>query len=131
VRVIVADDHPESLATAIRCLESEFEVVKAVGDGQAAVDETGRLHPDLVVLDIGMPGMNGFEAARRLTAVGSPAKIVFLTVHCDADYVRAALAAGATAYVDKCRLASDLVVAAREALAGRSFVSSSISLEAD
>jgi len=72
-----------------------------------------------------MPGMTGIEAARHLRESGSPAKIVFLPVHGDPDYIRAGLAAGASAYVLKSRLASDLVVALREALAGRSFVSPS------
>ena len=76
-----------------------------------------------------MPGMSGIETARHLRAAGSRAKIVFLTVHADPDYIRAGLAAGATAYVVKSRLASDLVPAIREALAGRSFVSPSIQSE--
>ena len=76
-----------------------------------------------------MPVMDGIAAARSLRASGSRAKIVFLTVHGDPDYVRAALAAGALGYVVKYRLASDLLPALREALAGRSFVSPSIRLE--
>lgn len=106
-------------------------MVKTVGDGQAALDEATRFEPDVVVLDIAMPLLNGIEAARRLRAAGCTAKVVFLTVHQDSDYVRAALAAGGLGYVVKCRLASELLLAVREALAGRSFVSPCIALEAE
>jgi DNA-binding NarL/FixJ family response regulator len=72
--------------------------------------------------------LNGIEAARQLRAAGSRAKIVFLTVHQDPAYVHAAVAAGAQGYVPKCQLATDLLLALREALAGRSFISPSITL---
>ena len=126
--VLLADDHGDFLATAVRHLEPHFEVLRAVTDGQALLDEAARLGPDIVVLDISMPPLNGIEAARRLKAAGSPARIVFLTMHADPDYVRAALATGALGYVVKSRLAPDLLPSIREALAGRSFVSPSISL---
>ena len=85
----------------------------------------------MLVLDISMPVLNGIEAARRLKAAGFRAKIVVLTVHEDEDYLRAALAAGADGYVVKSRLARDLPLALREALAGRTFVSRFISSELD
>jgi DNA-binding NarL/FixJ family response regulator len=129
IRVLLADDHHDFLAAAARLLEPEFEVVQTVGDGQALLAEAARLEPDVLVLDISMPVLNGIEAARRLRGAGSRAKVVFLTVHQDPDYVRGALAAGALGYVVKSRLVSDLALALREALAGRSFVSPSISLE--
>lgn len=100
-----------------------------VGDGQALLEEAARLEPDILVLDISMPVLNGIEATRQLRAAGSRAKIVFLTVHQDAEYVHAALAAGAQGYVTKCQLATDLLVALREVLADRSFVSPSLALE--
>ena len=126
--VLLADDHEDFLAAAVRHLEPHFDVLKAVADGQALLDQAARLEPDIVVLDISMPLLNGIEAARRLKAAGSTAKIVFLTMHADPDYVRAALATGALGYVIKSRLASDLLPSIREALAGRPFVSPSISL---
>jgi DNA-binding NarL/FixJ family response regulator len=125
---LLADDHADFLAVAALLLEGEFEVVKTVGDGESVVRETSRLRPEVVVLDISMPGLNGIEAARRLKAAGGAAVVVFLTVHSDPDYVRAAQEAGALGYVVKSRLASDLLPALREALAGRSFVSPSIHL---
>jgi DNA-binding NarL/FixJ family response regulator len=125
-RVLLADDHEEFLAIEVQLLEPEFDVVTTVHDGRAALEAAARLGPDLIILDITMSRIDGIETARRLTASGSRAKIVFLTVHTDPDYVRVGLAAGATGYVVKSRLASDLVLALREALAGRSFVSPSI-----
>src|SRR3954451_23408580 len=127
VRVLLADDHKDFLEVATRLLEPEFDVVKAVGNGQALIDEAARLEPQVLVLDISMPVLNGIEAVRQLKGAGCSARVVFLTVHEDQDYVRAALAAGAQGYVVKCRLASDLLLALREALAGRSFVSPSVS----
>jgi DNA-binding NarL/FixJ family response regulator len=125
-RVILVDDHPELLALTVGLLESEFEVVKTFPSGKAMLDELPLLDPDLFVMDITMPGLNGIEAARKLKAAGSSAKIVFLTVHEDEDYVCSALATGALGYVVKHRLASDLIPAMREALAGRRFVSSAL-----
>jgi len=128
VRVLLADDHQSFLAVVTRLLEPEFEVVKTVGDGEALIDEAAKLAPDVIVLDISMPKLNGIEAARQLKATGSRAKIVFLTVHEDMDYVRGALAAGAHGYVVKPRLASDLLPALREVLASGWFVSPTLSL---
>jgi DNA-binding NarL/FixJ family response regulator len=122
-RVLLAEDHHDFLTVTTRLLEPEFEVIKTVGDGQAAVDEASRLAPDILVLDITMPVLNGITAARRLRAAGFTGKIVFLTVHGDADYVRAARAAGAQGHVVKSRLASDLLCALRDVLAGKSFFS--------
>ena len=101
-------------------------MLKTVGNGQALVDEATRLEPDVVVLDISMPVLNGIEAARKLKATGSSARVVFLTVHADPDYVNAAFGTGALGYVLKSELASDLLPCLKEALVGRSFVSPSI-----
>jgi DNA-binding NarL/FixJ family response regulator len=123
VTVLLADDHEDFLAVERRLLEPEFEVILTVRDGRAAVEAAARLEPDLLVLDLSMPVMDGIAAARSLRASGSRARVVFLTVHNDPDYARAALAAGALGYVVKGRLASDLLPALRDALAGRSFLS--------
>jgi DNA-binding NarL/FixJ family response regulator len=123
IRVLLADDHEDFLAVALRLLEPRFEVVKSVSDGQAVIDEASALDPDVLVLDISMPIVNGLEAARQLRATGFTGKIIFLTVHADADYVRAAVAAGAFGYVVKSRLASDLPLALNEVVAGRQFFS--------
>jgi DNA-binding NarL/FixJ family response regulator len=127
VSVLLADDHEDFLATAVRHLEPHFDVLKAVCNGEALLDQAAKLEPDIVVLDISMPVLGGIDAARRLKAAGSPARIVFLTLHADPDYVRAAFETGALGYVVKSRLATDLLPCLREALAGRPFVSPSIS----
>ncbi len=109
-----------------RLLESEFDIIGAVTDGEALLKEAAELDPDIVILDITMPGLSGIEAARRLRETGSHAKIVFLTVHEDPDFIHEALTTGALGYVVKPRLASDLLAAMRAALEGRSFVSPSV-----
>jgi len=126
VSVLLADDHQAFLRVVARHLEPHFEVVRTVGNGNAMLDEAVRLEPDVVVLDISMPGLNGIEAARRLKATGSRAKIVFLTVHADQDFVRAALGAGAVGYVLKSELASDLLTCLRQADIASPFVSPAI-----
>jgi DNA-binding NarL/FixJ family response regulator len=128
-KILLVDDHEEFLGVERRLLEPEFEVVTAVDNGRTAVEQAERLEPDLVVLDISMPGMDGIAAARLLRKSGLRAKVVFLTVHGDPDYVREALAVGALGYVLKSRLASELIPALRDALAGRLFVSPSIGFE--
>jgi DNA-binding NarL/FixJ family response regulator len=122
-RVLLVDDNEAILSRATAALSRSCEVVGALTDGRAAIEAVGTLRPDVVVLDISMPGLNGFEVARDLRAEGLPPAIVFLTVHDGDEFVNAAQAAGAVGYVVKPRLASDLAVAVKEARAGRSYVS--------
>jgi DNA-binding NarL/FixJ family response regulator len=126
-RILLADDNQHFRAAIAQFLQPDFEVVKTFGDGQALLEEAGQLNPDIVLLDISMPVLDGIEAARNLKAAGSRAKVVFLTIHADSDHLRAAQAAGAVGYVAKCDLACDLPLAIKEAMAGRAFVSACIS----
>jgi DNA-binding NarL/FixJ family response regulator len=126
IRVLLADNHDTILAQVRNALEEEFEVVGAVSNGLEAVAEVRRLDPDVLVIDISMPVLDGLEAASRLRS-SCRAKIVFLTVHEDEDFVDAAFAAGASGYVTKADLTTDLVPAIHEALEGRIFISKSIS----
>ena len=128
-RVLLADDHAALLAQSANLLMGEFEIVGFTANGLDLVKAALRLDPDAVVLDITMPGLDGMEAARRLQAAGCRAKLVFLTVHEDPDYLHAALEAGGTGYVVKTRLALDLIDAVHEALAGHRFVSPTLSGE--
>src|SRR5262245_16672756 len=123
VRVLIVDDHESMLARAAAVLTPSCMVVGAVTNGPAAIEAAAALRPDVIVLDISMPGMNGFELASKLRRSGSKAALVFLTVHDEEAFVKAAMAAGATGYVVKARLASDLTLAVRDARAGRSFIS--------
>lgn len=127
-RILLADDHKEMRDRVKRYLEREFEVVEAVDNGRALLEAASKLRPDVCLLDISMPILNGIETAIQLKERGSTAKILFLTIHEDLDFVQAALKTGASGYVIKRRMASDLRTAIREALAGRTFISSSIAL---
>ena len=122
-RIVLADDHQEFLGLITGLLGGEFEVVEAVSDGESLVEAAARLLPDALVTDISMPGLSGIEAARIVLREGSTLKVVFLTVHQDQDFVQAALDTGATGYVIKGRMASELVPALRAVLAGGRFVS--------
>jgi DNA-binding NarL/FixJ family response regulator len=122
-RVLVADDHRAMLDTLVRMLSGDFEVVAAVTDGLSAVREAAELEPDLLVLDIAMPGLNGFAAAARLRERGSTAKVVFVTNLRDREFVQESLALGDVGFVVKDRLVADLLPAVRRVLAGESFVS--------
>lgn len=130
-RILLADDHKEIRDRAVRLLEPEFDVVGAVADGDALVRACGQLAPDVCVIDISMPELSGIEAAIKIREHGSKAKIVFLTVNEDSDFVRAALRTGALGYVVKSRMASDLCGAINGAIGGHLFVSPSCIFSTD
>jgi len=121
--VLIVDDNSEILERTAAVLERDCVIVGAVQDGLSALEAERTLQPDVIVLDISMPGMTGFEVASRLRRAGSRAAVVFLTVHDEADFVTAARAAGGLGFVLKPRLADDLTVAVHEARQGRPFVS--------
>jgi DNA-binding NarL/FixJ family response regulator len=123
VRVLLVDDNKGILERAAAALEPLCVIVGTARDGRAALTAVESLRPDVVVLDISMPGMSGLEVASALRAAEPASAIVFLTVHDDAEVVRAANDAGALGYVVKRRLGSDLLCAVQEARAGRRFTS--------
>ena len=125
-RVLVADDHRAMLDTLVRLLSRDFDVVAAVGDGLSAVPEAEQLEPDLLVLDIAMPGLNGIAAASRLRERGSKAKVVFVTNMRDREFVQESLSFGGVGFVVKDRLVADLLPAIRHVLAGEVFVSPTV-----
>jgi CheY-like chemotaxis protein len=122
-RVLIVDDSAEVLVREAAALADGCVVVGAVTDGPAALLAARTHRPDVIVLDISMPGMSGLEVAARLRAAGSTAAVVFCTVHEDEEFLAAAKAAGGLGYVVKPRLTSDLVRAVSEAKAHRPFVS--------
>lgn len=128
-RVLLVDDHPALLQHAKRLLQIEFEVVGTLPDGSGLLDAVARQRPDLIVLDITLPGENGMELASQLRLASCAAKIVFLSVHCDPDYAKAAFAAGASGYVVKSQMASDLIPSLREVMRGGRFISPCPELE--
>jgi len=102
-------------------LQPTSEIVGCVGDGQALIEAAAKLKPDVIVLDVSMPVLNGIDAAANLKESGSTSRIVFLTVHGNQDFIRACLATGALGYVWKPRMALDLLPAIQEALQGHTF----------
>jgi DNA-binding NarL/FixJ family response regulator len=124
IRVLLVDDNLEFLEIAGTLLEGhDCEIVGKAENGEQALRQTAALHPDVVVLDVSMPGLSGFEVAKRLRQNKTRSAIVLLTFHEDVDYVRAARAIGVLGYVIKRRMATDLPIAVREAIAGRTFAS--------
>jgi DNA-binding NarL/FixJ family response regulator len=123
VRVLLVDDNQAMLARTASVLAADCVVVGSATNGPTAVQAALALQPDVIVLDVSMPGMTGLEVALRLRMAGSTAAVVFLTIHDDEEVVTAAKESGGIGYVVKPRIASDLILAVREAHAGRSFVS--------
>lgn len=122
-RVLLADDSERIIQAVSRLLAEEFEVVGSVGDGEDAIEAVLRLAPDVMVLDIRMPRLNGIQVAQILMGMNVPTKIVFLSGLEEREFVEASLAAKGSGFVFKTCVVSDLRLAIREALAGRVFVS--------
>ena len=121
-RVILADDHRIVAEGLKSLLADDFDVVAVVEDGRALLEAAGKLRPDLVVADIGMPHVNGIEATIRLKRDEPGIKVVILTMHREEAYARRALEAGASGYVLKVAASAELVLAINAALAGKTFV---------
>jgi DNA-binding NarL/FixJ family response regulator len=121
-RVLLADDHALFLAAVEKLLADECDIVGQVQDGRQLMTAALELAPDVLLVDIGMPGLNGLEAARRLREILSTTKIIFLTMHEDPDLAAEAFRAGASAYLFKRSAATELSTAIREVMEGRSYV---------
>jgi DNA-binding NarL/FixJ family response regulator len=122
-RLLLADDHTLLLDGLRMMLEPEFELAGVVKDGQSLLTAAARLKPDLVLIDIAMPALNGIDAARQLRKIAPFAKLIFLTMHGDPDYVTEAFRIGASGYLLKRGAASEQLTAIREVLSGRRYVS--------
>ena len=121
-RVLLADDHALLLGAFEKLLASECDVVGMVTDGRALVNEAIALKPDVVVLDVTMPRLNGLDAGRQVKAQLPRTKLVFVTMNEDPDLAAEAFRIGASAYLLKRSAASELLVAIREVMKGRSYV---------
>jgi DNA-binding NarL/FixJ family response regulator len=129
-KVLLVDDHRGVLDTVSEILADDFEVAALATDGRDALDAARRLDPDLIVLDINMPGLNGFQTFRALEQAGSRAPVVFLSMFDAEEHVSEAFRCGGHGYVVKSRAARDLPTALVQALHGRLFVPSLMSLPA-
>ena len=129
VRVLVVEDHEQFRRFICSTLEKapELQVVGIVSDGLAAVQKAEELQPDLILLDIGLPSLNGIEAARRIRKLSPESKILFMSQESSADVVQEALALGALGYVVKAHAGSELLPAVEAVLEGRQFISSGLS----
>ena len=130
-RVLIADDHSMVIDGLRALLEPEYEVVGAVNDGRAVLPEVRRLRPDVVIIDISMPLLNGLDCARQLRDAGCTAKILILTMHPDATLAQEALAAGASGYVLKSSPGSELKAALGDVLRGRIYLSPAVTRDMD
>jgi len=120
-RILMADDHALVLEGLRKLLEHEFELVGAAEDGRTLLAKAERLRPDVILLDVSMPLLNGIDAARRLRKLVPGSKLVFVTMHDDPTYAAEAFQAGASGYVVKRSAASVLIRAIRTVLRGRRY----------
>ena len=121
-RILLADDHAAMLEEIQKLLKADYNIIGSVEDGAALVEAGQRLKPDLIISDISMPVMNGFEAAAKLRAAGVTAKLIFLTVQSAAPYVKKARALGAHGYVLKAYTTEHLRDAVSAVLAGDPYI---------
>src|SRR5215831_10025498 len=122
LRVLLADDNPAILDVVKQMLQKDFHVVGAIDQGSAVIREAPALNPDVLVLDISMGELNGFEITRQLKLDQCPTKIIFLTVHEELEFIRAAFDAGASGYVFKSRMNTDLHTAISTVHSGKVFI---------
>lgn len=122
LRVLLADDNPAILDVVKRMLQKEFKVIGALADASSVVEQAPDLKPDVLILDISMGELNGFEITQRLRAKECFTKIIFLTVHEEFEFIRAAFDEGASGYVFKSRMNTDLRAALEAIKCGKIFI---------
>ena len=123
IRLLIADDHVMFAQGLESLLRDEFQLLGTAGNGEELVEATKRLQPDVILVDISMPVLNGFDAVRQITESGTNAKIIFLTMHDDATLVTEAFRCGASGYILKHAAGEELVNAIREVAQGNNYVS--------
>ena len=127
--ILLADDHQMFLQGLKSLLEDEFDLVGTVANGQDLVEAAGKLEPDVIVVDISMPVMNGFDAVRRLKSLGASARIIFLTMHADDRLLAEAFRCGGSGYVLKQSAGEELIIAIKQVLEGYKYVTPMIATE--
>jgi DNA-binding NarL/FixJ family response regulator len=129
-RILIADDHNLVAELCKKLLETEFDVVGVVADGRALVRAAGELKPDVIVLDVAMPILNGLDAGRQVKGMLPSVKLVYLTMNPDLEVAAEAFDRGASGYLLKTCASSEMVMAVREALRGKTYLSRAMSREA-
>ena len=129
-RILIADDHNLVAELCKRLLETEFDVVGMVSDGRALVRAAGELKPDVIVVDIAMPILNGLDAGQQVKEILPTVKLVYLTMNPDLDVAAEAFERGASGYLLKTCAAGEMVAAVREVLRGKSYLSKGLSRDA-
>jgi len=122
-RIMIADDHTLVAEACKKLLEADYDVVATVGDGRALVRVAATLKPQVIIMDVGMPLLNGLDAGQQIKQLLRSVKLVYLTMNQDADLAAEAFRRGASAYLLKTCAASELVIAVREVLKGKSYLS--------
>jgi len=122
-RIMIADDHILVAEACKKLLEADYDVVATVGDGRALVRVAATLKPQVIIVDVGMPLLNGLDAGQQIKQLLRSVKLVYLTMNQDADLAAEAFRRGASAYLLKTCAASELVIAVREVLKGKSYLS--------
>lgn len=125
-RILMADDHSLVLAGLRRLVEEEGDVVGTVEDGRTLVEEAQRLRPDIILLDISMPLLNGLDAARQLTKLLPDSKLIFLSIHAAPTYVTEAFKVGASGYLVKQSAVAELTQAIQTVLKGQHYMTPSV-----
>ena len=129
-RILIADDHNLVAELCKKLLETEFDVVGVVADGRALVRAAGELKPDVIVVDVAMPILNGLDAGRQVKEMLPSVKLVYLTMNPDLEVAAEAFDRGASGYLLKTCASSEMVMAVREALRGKTYLSRAMSREA-
>ena len=131
IRILIADDNKYIRDKVVQLLDVNFDVVGTASDGIGAVEAARLLSPEIIVMDISMPGLSGIDAMTQIKGALDQIKVVFLTVHDDLDFVRASLDAGGSGYVVKSRLATDLLAAIRRASEDQIFISPCVAISGE
>src|SRR5208282_1776712 len=129
-RILIADDHNLVAELCKSLLETEFDVVGVVSDGRAMVRAASELKPDVIVVDVAMPILNGLDAGQRVKEMLPAVKLLYLTMNSDVDVAAEAFRRGASGYLLKTCAAAEMVVAVREVLRGKLYVSRGLSQDA-
>lgn len=126
-RILLADDHATMVEEVRKLLQQDYEIVGTAENGAELVEQAQRLNPDLIVSDVSMPIMTGFEAVSKIRFLGLKSQVIFLTVHSTAPYLRKARALGASGYVLKMYTNEQLPAAVATVLNGGSYTSPELS----